>query len=117
MARRFLIFTWALVGLASLATINPAGAQSALRAQPVYLRVLLPQADAQLRIEDRPTQQTGTSRLFVSPPLEPGQTFAYTLTAVWEPNNYTTITRTRRVLVRAGQEAEVDLRQADGKIP
>ena len=43
MARRFLIFTWALVGLASLATINPAGAQSALRAQPVYLRVLLPQ--------------------------------------------------------------------------
>ncbi|MCI0460455.1 MAG: TIGR03000 domain-containing protein [Gemmataceae bacterium] len=117
MARRFLTAMWALVGLALLGALSPAGAQSAVRTRPVYLRVLLPQDDAELRIDKQPTQQTGTSRSFVSPPLELGQTFTYTLTATWEPNNYTTITRTRQVVVRAGQEVEADLRKADDRNP
>jgi len=29
-------------------------------------------------VESKLTHQTGTSRLFVSPPLEPGRTFTYT---------------------------------------
>jgi uncharacterized protein (TIGR03000 family) len=117
MARRFLTSAWALVGLALLGALSPARAQDVLRLQPVYLRVLLPQDDAELRVEDRSTQQSGTSRVFVSPPLEPGRTFVYTLTATWEPNNYTTITRTRKVVVRAGQQVEADLRQAEDSSP
>lgn len=39
------------------------------------------------------------------------------VTAVWEPNNYTRITRTREVKVMAGTDLEVDLRQEDGKWP
>jgi uncharacterized protein (TIGR03000 family) len=117
MARRFLPSIGILVGLAWLGALSQAHAQAALRPQPVHLRVLVPQDDAQLLIENRPTEQTGTNRAFVSPPLEPGQNFSYTLTVTWEPNNYTKITRTRKVQVRAGQEVEVDLRQFDAKIP
>jgi uncharacterized protein (TIGR03000 family) len=117
MARRFLTATSALVGLALLGALSLACAQCLLRPQPVYLRVLLPQDDAELLIDDQPTKQTGPSRLFVSPPLVPGRTFTYALTTTWEPNNYTTITRTRTVVVRAGQEVEADLRQADARNP
>jgi uncharacterized protein (TIGR03000 family) len=85
--------------------------------KPVYLRVLLPQDDAKLTIEDRPTAQTGETRLFVSPPLQPGRKFYYRLVAVWQPNNYTTITRTRDVTVLGGQDVEVDFREFDPKFP
>jgi uncharacterized protein (TIGR03000 family) len=74
-------------------------------------------SSAQLAIENLPTQQSGTSRLFVSPPLAAGKSYVYTLTGTWEPNNYTTITRTREVVVRAGQQVEVNLRKEDGKHP
>lgn len=85
--------------------------------QPVYLRVQVPQADAKLTIEDKPTWQTGASRMFVSPPLESGRSYFYTLSVVWQPNNYTTITRTRVFTVKPGQEAELDLREGDAKNP
>jgi len=39
------------------------------------------------------------------------------VSAVWEPNNYTTITRTRKVHVQPGQETTVDLTQADPDRP
>jgi uncharacterized protein (TIGR03000 family) len=74
-------------------------------------------ASTQLKVEGTPTKQSGTSRLFVSPPLEAGKTYVYTLTGTWEPNNYTTITRSREVTVRAGQEVEVDLRKPDDQWP
>jgi uncharacterized protein (TIGR03000 family) len=92
-------------------------AQDKAESKPVTLRVLLPHADAQLKIEGYLTRQTGTRRTFQSPPLEPGKKYYYTMTATWAPNNYTTITRTREVPVRAGQEIESDLRQADEKQP
>jgi uncharacterized protein (TIGR03000 family) len=91
--------------------------QETAERRPVILRVLLPQANATLSIEDKPTRQTGIVRVFESPALEPGKTFTYTLKTTWEPNNYTTITRTRTVEVRSGQTVEVDLRQADPKEP
>jgi uncharacterized protein (TIGR03000 family) len=88
-----------------------------LAQQTVTLRVLLPFADAQLMIDDLLTRQTGTERTFVSPPLDPGRDYSYTIQATWRPNNYTTITRTRRVAFRPGQKVEADLRQADEKQP
>lgn len=115
MPRKVLTSICVLVGLAWLGPLDTAWAQRA--AQPVTLRVLLPEDDAELTIEGRPTKQTGTSRRFVSPALEPGVNYTYTLVAFWEPNNYTKITRTRTVAVRAGQELEVDMRPFDAKNP
>ena len=101
---------WSLVLLGS----TPApGQQPAPAAQPAVLIVRLPAADARLEVDGAATQQTGAMRRFVTPPLEPGKTYSYTLSAFWEPNNYTKITRTRKATVRAGQPTEVDLRAAD----
>lgn len=91
--------------------------QETSASRPVTLHILVPQADAQLAIEGRATKTNGSRRDFVSPPLSSGKKFTYTLQAVWQPNNYTTVTRTREVPVAAGQEVEVDLRQADPKQP
>lgn len=44
------------------------------------LRVLVP-ADAAVLIQDQPTAATGTERLFESPPLTPGVSYTYTVTA------------------------------------
>ena len=102
--------------LAAAFLLAPVGGQEAEKQQRVYLDIVLPQRDATLEIDGNATKQTGARRLFVSPPLKPGRTFVYKLTATWEPNNYTKITRTRRVSVQAGQELEVDLRKADLRI-
>jgi uncharacterized protein (TIGR03000 family) len=92
--------------------------KQASQSQPVLLRVLLPAEDAQLRIDGRPTAQRGNRvRLFSTPPLAPGTDYEYTLTAIWEPNNYTTITRTRKVAVRVGPEIVADLNKKDERNP
>jgi uncharacterized protein (TIGR03000 family) len=96
---------------------EPAHPQAASQPRPATIRVHLPLASAQLMVDDMPTRQTGADRVFVSPPLEPGMDHTYTIKAVWQPNNYTTITRARKVAVKAGQEVEVDLREADDKQP
>jgi uncharacterized protein (TIGR03000 family) len=85
--------------------------------KPTQVRVLLPQDNATLTIEGSPTKQTGASRLFVTPALAPGKKYSYKLVAIWEPNNYTKITRTKEVTFDAGQEIEVDFRQKDDRFP
>src|SRR5260370_327230 len=95
----------------------PAHPQAESQPRPATIRVHLPLASAQLMVDDMPTRQTGADRVFVSPALEPGTNHMYTIKTVWQPNNYTTITRARKVAVKAGQEVEVDLREADDKQP
>jgi uncharacterized protein (TIGR03000 family) len=73
--------------------------------------------DARLDVDGQPTRARGSRRAFVSPPLEPGKTYSYTLTAVIVPNNYTTITRTRKANVQAGRETSVDMTSNDPKEP
>src|SRR5262245_62941266 len=87
---------------AALLALGAARGQAPGPRAQASLRVLLPEADAELRIDGRPTQQTGTSRLFVTPLLPLGGTHTYTLTATWEPNNYTKVIRTRTVKVKPG---------------
>jgi uncharacterized protein (TIGR03000 family) len=108
--------------LAFLGFVDLAGAQWQGRRQPVilqpaYVRVLVPEEDAKVLIDDAPTKQKGKDRLFESPPLDPRRSFTYTITATWDPNNYTKVIRTRTVNVQPGREVEVDLRQADPKNP
>jgi uncharacterized protein (TIGR03000 family) len=117
MTRRTIVLAGALFALAALAAPVPAQNQPAGRAAPVTLKVLVPHQKAELRIEDTPTRQEGTTRTFISPPLEPGRSYTYSLSVTWQPNNYTTITRTKKVAVQAGQAVEVDLRKYDDKNP
>ena len=89
------------------------GAQPAGEKQPATLHVLLPLEGAALTIEGAPIKQGGMVRLFVSPPLDPALSYTYTVVARWMPNDYTTITRTRVIPVKAG--AVVDCRPAPGR--
>jgi uncharacterized protein (TIGR03000 family) len=73
--------------------------------------------DAKLKVDGTPTKQTGAERRFSTPPLAPGKRYSYTLEATWEPNNYTTITRTRKVTIEAGKTTTLDLTKEDPKQP
>src|SRR5258708_40141119 len=76
------------------------------------IKILLPDnlfKAAEVRIEGVLTKQSGAERSFVTPALEPGKTFMYTVEAVIEPNNYTKIIRTREVKFMAGEEITLDL--------
>jgi uncharacterized protein (TIGR03000 family) len=118
MRRSPLVLASFLVGLylfVPLALVH--GQQPAAPAKPANLKILMPEADAQLLIQNQPTQNRGLERTFVSPPLKAGQKYVYTVTAKWEPNNYTKITRTRKIDIEAGQEVVADLRKADEKSP
>jgi uncharacterized protein (TIGR03000 family) len=85
--------------------------------QPVGLKVLLPQANAKLTVEDKLTRQTGDVREFRSPPLDPSKRYVYTFIAEWEPNNYTRIKRKIKKTVSAGENVEVDMRKQDEAYP
>jgi uncharacterized protein (TIGR03000 family) len=116
MPRKTLLHTGALVG-ALLFLVGPAAAQQAGKREPATLRVKVPHQNAQLNIEGKPTTETGPLRTFKSPDLDPGSDYTYTLVAVWQPNNYTTITRTRKIQVKAGQTVDVDMETLDPKQP
>jgi uncharacterized protein (TIGR03000 family) len=61
-------------------------------------------AGAILSVEGADTKQTGTDRVFVSPPLKPGQDYAYTVKAQWKVNDKA-VEQTQKVTVRAGERS------------
>jgi uncharacterized protein (TIGR03000 family) len=68
-----------------------------------------PAFDAEIEIEGQPIAGTGTSRTYETPPLTPGRTYQYNVTAKWAPNTYTKMTRVKTVRVRAGDRLTIDL--------
>ena len=64
-------------------------------------------ADAKIWFDNDPTKQTGTERLFVSPPLTPGKTFEYQIRTQWNENGKK-LERTRRITVQAGDRIHLD---------
>jgi uncharacterized protein (TIGR03000 family) len=74
---------------------------------PATIIVSLP-AEAKLLIDDAGTTSMSAQRAFVSPSLEPGKEFYYTLKGELERDGRT-YTTSQRVLVRAGQETRVQL--------
>jgi len=101
--------------LLTLGLIGAAASKQTRKAQPVQVRVLLPQEDAKVFFDDELTKQKGDERDFTSPPLEPGYRYTYKITAKFWPNNYTEVIRTRVVEVKPGQQLTLDLRQEDPK--
>jgi len=73
------------------------------------ITVTVPHDETELVVEGQTIPGTGTSRNFETPPLETGTTYRYTFTATWQPNTYTTITRSKTVSFRAGEPLAVDL--------
>jgi len=90
---------------------------SAQENKTVKLKVLLPREDAELSIEGVKMSGTGKMREFESPPLPAGKKYEYTLVAVIKPNNYTTITRSRKFDVEPGKSYDVEMLQNDTKSP
>jgi len=74
-------------------------------------------SDAELSIDGTKSTQTGSTRKFVTPELKPGPKYYYTVSAFWEPNNYTKITRKWKVYVKPGETVNVDMTKADPKQP
>jgi uncharacterized protein (TIGR03000 family) len=73
------------------------------------LKILVPLADAEVRINGKDIKGEGTERLISAPKLEKGKD-SYLVSVMWEPNNYTKITRKKTVKAAPG-EITVDLRQ------
>jgi len=85
------------------------GAPQAAATSTAVLTITAPAFDAQLEFDGRPVDGTGTTRTVATPPLEPGRTYRYRLVAKWDPNTYTKMTRTKTVMVRAGDRLTIDL--------
>src|SRR5262245_14070924 len=66
---------------------------------------------------DEPAGVKDAVRVFTTPDLESGKTYAYKIEVVIEPNNYTKIFRTREVTFKAGETVSVDVRSEDKAVP
>jgi uncharacterized protein (TIGR03000 family) len=88
----------------SVETLGPPE-NEAKAAGPATIVVRLP-AQASLSINDRASKLTSPTRKFVSPPLQPGKDYYYTLKAEIERDGRP-VTATQRVAVHAGEEKQV----------
>src|SRR5262245_22685119 len=73
----------------------------------VLANIRVPEAGAQLWIEGQEMSTQGLVRNFISPPLEPGARYTYTIRAQWTENGKQR-EATREVPVRPGQRVTVD---------
>jgi uncharacterized protein (TIGR03000 family) len=71
-----------------------------------YVRVHVPPG-SQVSFDGSPTQQTGTDRLFETPPLDPAEDYTYRVSARWRADGQEH-TSQRTVHIRAGQTVDVD---------
>lgn len=77
------------------------------------LQVRVPDPNADVLIDGRPTQARGTEREFVSPSLQPGYRYSYQLTVRWR-DSAGPHEESRAVPVQAGQTATVDFSATSG---
>jgi SAM-dependent methyltransferase len=101
------------MGAAWTSGLKAGGQKKSDAKKSIALKVLLPQADATLTVNKTKIKGEGEERLVKVAPKGD----AITVTTMWEPNNYTKITRTRKLTVKGGAELVVDLRKGDPKQP
>jgi uncharacterized protein (TIGR03000 family) len=80
----------------------------------VNLAIRLPSPDAKLWIEGQEMNLTGVERPFISPPLEAGKDYTYSLRAQWNEGGKV-MDQTRSVPVHAGDRITVDFTQPERK--
>jgi uncharacterized protein (TIGR03000 family) len=77
-----------------------------------YITLQVP-ANAEVWFNGETTKQTGPTRHFDSPPLQPGKSYFYTLRVRWQKDGKA-VEETRRVNVRANDRVSLELtRSAD----
>ena len=74
---------------------------------PVQANVRLPDANAKLWIEGQEMTSQGLERAFISPPIDPGSRYVYTMRAQWSENGKTK-DETRQVRVAPNDRVTVD---------
>jgi uncharacterized protein (TIGR03000 family) len=110
--RQMLAALVAITGL--VATGHGRQATPAVQAAKAEITVIVP-ADAELFFDGDATTQTGTGRLFITPPLTPGTTFQYNLVARWKSDGKV-VEQKRTVGVTSGGRVRVNfLLPADDK--
>ena len=77
-------------------------------APPLFLSVKVSQPAAEVFVDGVKTAQTGTDRLYESPPLEAGKEYAYEIVARWVERG-ATIERKKSVTGKPGEVVRVDL--------
>jgi uncharacterized protein (TIGR03000 family) len=77
--------------------------------QPAYIEVRLPVANAEIAFNGEPTRQTGTSRLFVTPALDPQKNNIYEVRATWTGTDGNRVDRVENITVPPGGRIVVDL--------
>jgi uncharacterized protein (TIGR03000 family) len=94
---------------------QPLAAQTAATAGQVSTRITItiPQDEAELYVDGKAVTGDGTTRTFETAPLKRGASGKLTVTTRWNPNTYTTMTRTRPVIFRAGDDITIDLTRDD----
>jgi uncharacterized protein (TIGR03000 family) len=115
---RVLILSGVLV--CGLDACAPSRANEPLSGQPAAqgltasrVTVTVPQDDAELAVDGEAVEGEGMVREYRTPPVARGTTREYTFTATWRPNGYTTMTRSKVVPIRSGQQLKVDLAVED----
>jgi uncharacterized protein (TIGR03000 family) len=83
-------------------------AGTAVAADVARIDVAVPVAEAKVWVNGTATKSTGLNRLFISPPLQPGQNYSYEIRAQWLENGQT-MERTTKVRVQASKQVDVDL--------
>jgi uncharacterized protein (TIGR03000 family) len=86
---------------------KPKPDKTSAAAAPATVIVSLP-SEAKLSIDGAPTASASERRVFTSPALEPGKAYHYSLAGVLVRDGQT-ITATKLIEVRAGEETKVSL--------
>ena len=78
------VSVWPTVeGLSASPVASPAAPAAPANGGCLILSVRVPQPAAEVFVDGKKTQQTGTDRTFESPPLGAGKGYSYTVTARW----------------------------------
>lgn len=94
----------------AIATPRPAlqSAASLERRLTSRIEVTVPAEDAELVVDGVAVGGVAARRTYETPPLNAGM-HRYLFTVTWQPNTYTTMTRSKTVAFRAGETVRVDL--------
>lgn len=102
-----------LVLACSMAGNSPSPCSACPHGTAAMIIVTLP-SDANLSFDDYPTSSTGARRSFITPPLEVGKDYTYTLKAEFGAQKKA---QTKTITVRAGRITEVSLGEGAGTPP
>jgi uncharacterized protein (TIGR03000 family) len=106
------LLSWIGIAAAPYAAEAASASQSASPAAvgaTTLVTVEVPDEDAELSVDGKTLPGTGTSRSFETAPLASGTAHQFTFTVQWQPNPYTSMTRSTTETVRAGEPVTVDL--------